>query len=528
MEQGMINQEEDKMNAKKMLFAALAAALVAGACGTSWPPEPAASGGKLTVRFGAQGEAARTVLPVFGDFARYEMKVENTGGGASHDPVDITSGGTVLLEPGIYTVTVTGYTPEGAAAARGSAEGVEIAEGGERAVSITLGPISGGADGTFRYDITVPAGLDSARLLISTREGAALPGGTRALSAGGNTDTVSLAPGEYSLGVELEKGGLSAGFRNEALHIYTGLCSELPARTYGEGDFSIAPVTVTALYLTGLCPAPVGGAAPVNAIRAAGGQYTGRITWKAGSAEHSGPFAAGTVYSAELELTAAEGYTFAGIGENVFFHDNAASVTNTANSGNVRIVFFEAEEGFDGGPVSAAKLAAYLASLPQGTAEAPNVVVLEPFIVNSGIWGTTIKDALAGSAKYISLDLSACTASSNTIAGTSVPMEGNGFNVIRKDYIVGLVLPATLEKIDSYACYGFSNLRGVTIPASVTSINGSVFNNCTSLTRVTFEGNSTTIKSGSFSGNFYTVYGAADPKTGTYTRDGSTWTKQAD
>jgi hypothetical protein len=48
------------------------------------------------------------------------------------------------------------------------------------------------------------------------------------------------------------------------------------------------------------------------------------------------------VYTAELSLQAAGGYTFAGIGQNVFTHGDAQSVSNPAGSGTVRVVFKQA------------------------------------------------------------------------------------------------------------------------------------------------------------------------------------------
>lgn len=73
--------------------------------------------------------------------------------------------------------------------------------------------------------------------------------------------------------------------------------------------------TVTSLNLTGLIPAPVTGAAPVTSISdTAGSQYLGAVVWKAGDAVLSGNFGPGTIYTAELTLTPAAGYGFAGLG----------------------------------------------------------------------------------------------------------------------------------------------------------------------------------------------------------------------
>jgi hypothetical protein len=483
------------MKTGRILFGALLAgaailAVLAGACTNLWPPEsapgPGGATGKLTVNFGIEGEPAagagmaRTVTPVTGTgvFARYELSVEKTIEGADHAPVDITSGGTVDLVPGTYTVTVTAYTADGAAAAEGTKAGVEISEEDTTSVSVTLLPKTGGADGVFSYDITLPADLDSAELVVTTLGNGAVDGGTVDLLTESGSGTIDLAPGYYYVALKLQKGSQITGFRNEALHIYTGLESALPARAYGEEDFP-GVRTVTLLNLTNVCPAPVDGASPVTAIDAPGGQYTGTIAWKTGGANHSGDFTAGTVYTAELTLTAAAGYTFDGVGENAFSHDGAGTVTNAEDSGEVSIVFLAAGSGITlGQPVSADKLAAYLAAIPEtegDTADNPHTVVLVPFDVTSNTWGTTIKSVLAGSSKYIVLDLGGCTAADNTISGNEYPT-GNNFNVINGNYIVGLILPDTLVTIGDYVCYNWLNLKSVDMPSDVTSIGSSAFN----------------------------------------------------
>jgi hypothetical protein len=566
-----------------LLAGAAAVAVLAGACVNSWSPDPGATG-KLRVSFGVEGHplvdrAARTVVPVWDPtpFVKYMLSVAKTSGGADYEPVDISAGGTVDLAPGTYTITVTAYTAGDTAAAEGTKAGVVIAQGETALETITLEIKTGGAAGAFSYDLTLPAGLNSAALVVTTLTDGAVDNGTVPLTAGQqNTGTIALDPGHYYARLELRKGTQSAGFRNEAIHIYTGLTSALPARTYGEADFP-GDKTVTLLDLTGVCPAPVGGASPVTAIDAPGGQYTGTIAWKAGGSEHTGNFTAGTVYTAELSLAAATGYTFEGVEEDAFSYDSATLVTNPENSGAVTIVFEEAEAGSGSGPVtvgpvSAADLAALLASdaVPVGTPEAPTTVILSSFDVTGSSWGTTVKTALTGVQKYITLDLTACTTSGNSykIVGDSAP-SGNHFNIIRSDYVVGIILPQDLVEISTSAFRGWgiryititsslitigtnsfygttqlksidlpnsvttiksaafqdSGLTSITIPELVANINVGTFDPCP-LTSVTFAGNITNVKSGAFEGDLYTVYTAADPKAGTYTRSGAAWTKQ--
>jgi hypothetical protein len=94
------------------------------------------------------------------------------------------------------------------------------------------------------------------------------------------------------------------------------------------------PVVVYDTNLTGRISLPINGVTPVRNI--VGNQYTGIVTW---APAHSA-FQLGVSYTAVLTLNAAPGYTFAGIGQNAFTHDDApGAVINAAGSGAVTIVF---------------------------------------------------------------------------------------------------------------------------------------------------------------------------------------------
>jgi hypothetical protein len=115
-------------------------------------------------------------------------------------------------------------------------------------------------------------------------------------------------------------------------------------------------------------------------------------------------------------------------------------------------------------------------------------------------WGE-VNAAVLAAQKYISLDLSECTFVENTI--NSITLD----DIRENEYIKGIVLPATLETIESfsfsdfisltsiiigdsvttledYAFYGLSNLINITIPDGVTSIGSDVFSGCTNLESV--------------------------------------------
>jgi hypothetical protein len=100
------------------------------------------------------------------------------------------------------------------------------------------------------------------------------------------------------------------------------------------------PVIVNILDLSGLIVAPSTGTAPDTASLDET-QYTGAIAWQTedGSAFEGAAFAAGTVYQAVISLTAKNGYTFAGVGENSFSFSGATTTSNAADSGTVTVLF---------------------------------------------------------------------------------------------------------------------------------------------------------------------------------------------
>ncbi|MDR2629834.1 MAG: carbohydrate-binding domain-containing protein [Spirochaetaceae bacterium] len=100
--------------------------------------------------------------------------------------------------------------------------------------------------------------------------------------------------------------------------------------TAGAGSSTIVYDTI----LTRLLPKPVNGVTPVTAIT--GSQYSGTVAWTPADST----FHLGVNYTAVLTLTAAPGYTFTGIGPNVFSHGDApGTVTNPPGSGTVTIAF---------------------------------------------------------------------------------------------------------------------------------------------------------------------------------------------
>ena len=82
--------------------------------------------------------------------------------------------------------------------------------------------------------------------------------------------------------------------------------------------------------------APETGEAPFSAVLV-DTNFTGTVAWS--PAISGGAFAANTVYTATITLTAQSGFTFDGVPENFFHVLDADTTTNAANSGIVTAVF---------------------------------------------------------------------------------------------------------------------------------------------------------------------------------------------
>ncbi len=86
----------------------------------------------------------------------------------------------------------------------------------------------------------------------------------------------------------------------------------------------------------------------------------------------------------------------------------------------------------------------------------------------------------------------------STIGGKTVTgIEGYAFN---GSNVTSITLPNTLTKIDGHAFYGASKLTSISIPSSVTSIDAYAFEFCTSLKSITIPGTVKTIGNGAFYG----------------------------
>ena len=130
--------------------------------------------------------------------------------------------------------------------------------------------------------------------------------------------------------------------------------------------------------------------------------------------------------------------------------------------------------------VSLAELADHIAGLPQNTAENPHTVKLAAVNISTSDTMGSVNTAVTD--RYITLDLSACSATGNTISGSFSASGSSDMNVIRNNqYIVGVILPGSVTSIGNYAFAQCSSLTSVTIPEGLTSIGSMAFYGCVNL-----------------------------------------------
>jgi hypothetical protein len=145
--------------------------------------------------------------------------------------------------------------------------------------------------------------------------------------------------------------------------------------------------------------------------------------------------------------------------------------------------------------VNMANIAEKLAALPGTAPDSPATVKLAPDNIRSTAWKRVLT-AVSQAQQYVILDLSACSATDNTITGALGRKEPSDtdMNLIRgNQYVKGVIQPKSLTRIGNGAFAGCKSLTSVTISGSVTSIGESAFSGCSSLAGVTIPGGVTVI-----------------------------------
>jgi hypothetical protein len=186
------------------------------------------------------------------------------------------------------------------------------------------------------------------------------------------------------------------------------------------------------------------------------------------------------------------------------------------STGSVRIIAKDADgirslafAGYDKGKpsdtdtavtVTTDNIAKKLAALPGTTPDSPATIKLASANISTAAWKqvhTAVKDAQ----QYVILDLSACSATDNTITGArdQNPSDAD-MNIIKDNqYIKAIILPKSLTSIGRSAFFGCKNLTDVTLPDSVTSIGDYAFTGC-AITSVTIPNGVTSIGRSAFFG----------------------------
>jgi hypothetical protein len=192
---------------------------------------------------------------------------------------------------------------------------------------------------------------------------AAIPGVT-APHTGGTPATPNINTTQYT-GTVVWSGDLDSDDNFDANKVYTATITLTAKAGYtltgvAEDFFTVAGATATTAagsgVITAVFPAttidpisilaiagvtaPHTGVHPVTEITAT--QYTGTVAWKDSDGTAlaaTEPFAASTVYTATITLTAKTGFTLTGVEENTFTVAGATNVTHAAGSGVVTAVF---------------------------------------------------------------------------------------------------------------------------------------------------------------------------------------------
>ena len=511
------------------------------------PPPPAGKGSfSLTL-----SNSARTILPEtpgLNDFAVYNIDFTPVNGGFSEN-TDRTNQtlaiNPILLEPGTYNIVINAYKDNAKSqlTARGTLNGIVIAAGQNTSAAITLEALLSGGTGTFRWEITLPAGVTASMTIM--------PGNT-----GGTTQqTVTLTPpkasgsrplnsGTYNLTFNLTKTDGKTAVWNELLYVYQNLESNF-AFTFTDTHFSDSVYNVTYNYNNGVTSNQTqsvlhGGtlistADPARTNYTFGGWYTDNntfanqwnfnnpviesfslyakwtlnrytVTFNANGATGGAVPAAQTVdYNTSTTLPTQGSLvrtycTFGG------WNTNAAGTgtnynTNSPFTVTENITLYAKWEFAMPIPLTDINhVVPYLAVQTEGTSE-DNPVTL-PLQIDLGNTATSdsgwrqLLNAIEAANKYVNIDLSICT------------MSGTEFNPISsistgKNRIVGIVLPNTAASITTstytVAFQNFTVLKSFG-GEGLTSIGSSAFRDCTSLTQVTLPAGLTSIRTYAFSG----------------------------
>jgi hypothetical protein len=223
--------------------------MVLAACSNILSPPPKADAGTGTVRIsiGDDSAGARTLMPHYSEFSRYEISGEGPGEAAFTETISFGGDYYKELDAGEWIITVTAYTGNEYDGFNPVGEGrvtVEVIADDFVPAKVIITPITGqGKEGWLSYYVPFPSTVDNASLIIASMNSG---GGDSPLLVdhfinlleSSPSGVIPLPAGYYLLNVRLEQGGKYAG-RTEAVHIYDGLYTSTSEKfTFTDTDFN--------------------------------------------------------------------------------------------------------------------------------------------------------------------------------------------------------------------------------------------------------------------------------------------------
>jgi uncharacterized repeat protein (TIGR02543 family) len=253
-------RKEKRRMTKILICSFVLCCLILGCLDLSLPLEPVNTWGdppdgkgSFSLSIGMT-DAARTILPinhpVENDFALYSLKFTLKSGGAvtteDREPAEISA--PVNLEPGTYTLEVTGYldTAKNLSAARGNSKDDIVINARETTTgTVILKAIDNEGQGTFKYTVTfLPNVISPAKIKITPLGATGTPPVQEIDLTSGVTGTLNLSTGDYNVVFTLTRNDGEKLVWRELLRIYANLVSEFNI-SFTDNYFSITAYTVT-------------------------------------------------------------------------------------------------------------------------------------------------------------------------------------------------------------------------------------------------------------------------------------------
>jgi hypothetical protein len=468
---------------------------------------------------------------------------------------------TVEVEPGDYTVTITAYKGE-IAAAKGTVT-ANVAQGQTGNTEVvymtprTKDDDSSLKDGSLAYSIDLSGlsslskkelyftnGVDTTKIEVSGSDTITLTENNK------NDGTAALPPGRYKVWVNLIKDDKWAGIFGDIVYIYAEQESKLPAIAFTEANFSpTVPVEdpsgggisdeikfpgtiVVNGWTEGLSIAQDAGTVTFSIDSS----YT-NIEWYLGQEKQSGT---GTSFELDPADCALQTYGL------LVTADNAGGVTES--SGTLFVTITEGAGGNDeptgdGDPgsdpiveaVTISGIAYYISNAPGGESkENPVIVKIKKNEIIPTDY-TYLKNALTSS-KYIVLDMSETGWTQVTGKTASPSYQISGFNYLYSlTNLIGIILPDNAMSAIGSLCLKMNNIEWIKFPKNCYVTNCfNMFDQSTSIKKIILEGGIGNPGEGYVwggSGNIVSLWNTFKTnefslEQGTYIYEGGSWSKE--